>query len=219
MFSVPSEVSFHRGSGNIVNEIVADYQDETNGGNGYLRIYVFNPALNEIDAYTYSPSLDSFNTNANNQFVMQTTPITPTQTPEQDFAARCAAAVATGGKCVGFENAADFFNNSGNGAWGYNTGVAFGNFKLITQDFSVKASGSSSIRFSVPSNSGSSLSGYWFTNFSNPVTDFQVSAGQDYYAQWRVRYSPEMFNQVFWAQAAWTSQYLLLQLPAVRESP
>ena len=40
-----------------------------NGGNGYLRYYEFDPAADEIDAYTYSPTLGTFRTGAD-QFTL-----------------------------------------------------------------------------------------------------------------------------------------------------
>ena len=58
-------------NGNIVNQILADYQEMSNGGNGYLRILKFRPSLNTIEVSTYSPTLKSYLTDANNQFSVQ----------------------------------------------------------------------------------------------------------------------------------------------------
>jgi hypothetical protein len=51
-----------------VHSITADYQSETNGGNGYLRVMRFNTAANRIDVTTYSPTLGTFRTGRASQF-------------------------------------------------------------------------------------------------------------------------------------------------------
>ena len=58
-------------NGNIVNQMLSDYQEMPNGGNGYLRILTFRPSLNLIDVSTYSPTLNSYLTDAANQFSVQ----------------------------------------------------------------------------------------------------------------------------------------------------
>jgi hypothetical protein len=57
-------------NGNVVNEMLSDYQEMTNGGNGYLRILTFHPSLNTIDVKTYSPTLNSYLTDSGNQFTV-----------------------------------------------------------------------------------------------------------------------------------------------------
>ncbi len=57
-------------NGNIVNQMLSDYQEMTNGGNGYLRILTFHPSLNTIDVKTYSPTLNSYLTDSGNQFTV-----------------------------------------------------------------------------------------------------------------------------------------------------
>ena len=56
--------------GNIIHQLLADYQDEANGGNGWLRILRFSPLDDKIYVSTYSPYLDSYKTDAENQFVL-----------------------------------------------------------------------------------------------------------------------------------------------------
>ena len=51
-----------------VHQVLQDYQDEANGGNGWLRYYTFKPAENRIDAYTYSPTLNQSKTGPSSQF-------------------------------------------------------------------------------------------------------------------------------------------------------
>lgn len=51
-----------------VHEVLADYQDDPNGGNGYLRIMAFDPASDRIDVSSYSPTLDTYRTGDESQF-------------------------------------------------------------------------------------------------------------------------------------------------------
>jgi Carboxypeptidase regulatory-like domain/Bacterial Ig domain/Calcineurin-like phosphoesterase len=53
---------------NLVNEIFVNYQNVANGGDGWMRIMTFRPALNRIDVTTYSPYLKQYKTDSNNQF-------------------------------------------------------------------------------------------------------------------------------------------------------
>jgi len=60
-------------NGNQVHQIAANYQDPPytiygNGGNGWLRIMKFIPGNNRIEVTTYSPWLDQFATDGQNQF-------------------------------------------------------------------------------------------------------------------------------------------------------
>jgi predicted MPP superfamily phosphohydrolase len=56
--------------GNLVNEILSDYQSYANGGDGYLRILKISPSLNRVSVTTYSPFLDNFLTDDHNQFTV-----------------------------------------------------------------------------------------------------------------------------------------------------
>jgi len=47
-------------SGLTVHEILADYQDDPNGGNGWLRLMEFDVSNNKIDVDSYSSYLDQF---------------------------------------------------------------------------------------------------------------------------------------------------------------
>ncbi|MBN2456795.1 MAG: metallophosphoesterase, partial [Sedimentisphaerales bacterium] len=57
-------------NGNTVHTLLADYQDEPSGGNGWLRILEFSPDDNEIYVKTYSPWLDQWDTGASSQFTL-----------------------------------------------------------------------------------------------------------------------------------------------------
>ncbi|TEB16969.1 Kappa-carrageenase precursor [Pelotomaculum sp. FP] len=54
--------------GNTVYNLLTDYTDLPNGGNGWLRLYQFYPVQNKIQAVTYSPYLDQYDTGADGQF-------------------------------------------------------------------------------------------------------------------------------------------------------
>ena len=56
--------------GRTIYSILTDYQGRTSGGNGWLRYYEFRPADNEIEAITYSPTLDQFEYDADSSFVL-----------------------------------------------------------------------------------------------------------------------------------------------------
>ncbi len=55
-------------AGKKVYQMLADYQDEKNGGNGWLRILKFVPSEDKIYIQTYSPFLDQYQTDVNSQF-------------------------------------------------------------------------------------------------------------------------------------------------------
>jgi hypothetical protein len=55
-------------NGNTVYQILTDFQDCPNGGNGWLRLYKFYPSLHKISAITYSPYLNQYDTGAQGQF-------------------------------------------------------------------------------------------------------------------------------------------------------
>jgi len=50
------------GAGQDVHVILQDYQDEENGGNGWLRIIGFHPDKGRIEIQTYSPTLKQYQT-------------------------------------------------------------------------------------------------------------------------------------------------------------
>jgi hypothetical protein len=101
------------------------------------------------------------------------------------FAQRCAASGVI--RCVAFDSAAELA-----GEYGDNTGVVPGQL-APTIDTSTKASGTGSLAFLIPSNSGSSASGSYFANFSNDLS-VQFGENQQFYIQWRQRFSPEFLS-------------------------
>lgn len=58
-------------NGNFVHQIFANWQDWTNGGNGYLRIMHFSPSNDSIQVQSYSPFTGLFLTDTANQFTLK----------------------------------------------------------------------------------------------------------------------------------------------------
>ena len=56
--------------GNPVHEVLADYQDDPNGGNGWLRIMQFDVVANRIDVESYSPWLDEYRSADESRFTL-----------------------------------------------------------------------------------------------------------------------------------------------------
>jgi len=56
--------------GNTVYSLMSDYQLHPNGGDGWLRIMTFSDAFDQIQVETYSPSLNSYATDADSQFTL-----------------------------------------------------------------------------------------------------------------------------------------------------
>jgi hypothetical protein len=54
--------------GNKVYQMLTNYQDFTSGGDGYLRLVEVDPQNSTVDVKTYSPYLDQFMTDSENQF-------------------------------------------------------------------------------------------------------------------------------------------------------
>jgi hypothetical protein len=118
----------------------------------------------------------------------------PSPSGSQDFAARCAQAGVV--KCVGFDEVVDFDTGR---ASNFNSGFepdSNGSFAQITRDTSNRASGNSSLRFTIPSNSAANSSGSYYTNFSKDLS-VQFDSGQEFYVQWRQRFSPEFVNTAY----------------------
>ena len=57
--------------GNFVHQIFANWQDWTNGGNGYLRIMQFSPSNNTINVKSYSPYTGLFLIDSGDQFTLK----------------------------------------------------------------------------------------------------------------------------------------------------
>jgi hypothetical protein len=56
--------------GATVHTLLADFQNRTHGGDGWLRVLEVSPATNQIRVKTFSPVLDSLETDSNSQFTL-----------------------------------------------------------------------------------------------------------------------------------------------------
>ncbi|MGA9102357.1 metallophosphoesterase, partial [Aeromicrobium sp.] len=66
--------------GKPVHQLLSNFQERLNGGDGWLRYYTFDPSEDTIEARTYSPTLDRFETDANSQFTLSYDMTPPTAT-------------------------------------------------------------------------------------------------------------------------------------------
>ena len=111
-----------------------------------------------------------------------------------DFAARCAAAEVI--KCVGFDDPADIAGDSQD-----NSGILSGASTPVL-DTESKASGASSILFTIPSNSPADTSGSYFTNFSEDLS-VQIGESSELWVQWRQRFSVEYVTTNYAGGGGW----------------
>jgi hypothetical protein len=111
-----------------------------------------------------------------------------------DFQTRCTAAGVV--RCIGFDSVSDIA-----GKWGDNTGILTGD-AIPVLDNTVAASGTSSLKFTVPSLSGANSSASYWANFS---TDLSTQFGQNssFYIQWRQRFSPEFLSNGYPGGEGW----------------
>lgn len=106
--------------------------------------------------------------------------------PDLDFAARCAMPGVV--RCYGFDDPVDAVQY-------IRPGDLTGESRTrVVSD--LKASGAGSLRFTVPSQSGEGSSGSFSINFS-PDLSFQVGEGQEFYVQWRQRFSADLLKTIF----------------------
>lgn len=119
-----------------------------------------------------------------------------------DFTTRCAASGVL--KCVSFDTDTDFNQGAGGtqGAWGAAYGLlppsGTNDYTKATRDSTTFASGTSSLRFTIPANAGSDVAGAWFTNFKDDLS-VQIGEGEDIYVQWRQRFSPGYLTTMYQA--------------------
>jgi hypothetical protein len=108
------------------------------------------------------------------------------------FEERCADPAVV--KCVGFDSAAEVdpfvyppYGLTEKRAW-------------MVSD--VKASGTGSLRFEIPSNTAADTSGSYWQNFSSDLS-VQFGEGQEFFVQWRQRFSAELLRTVYAGGSGW----------------
>jgi hypothetical protein len=69
-FTPPEGQRTDTSNGNTINTLLSDYQEQGNGGDGYLRIMKFSPANNLISVSSYSPYVNLFRTGSLSQFTI-----------------------------------------------------------------------------------------------------------------------------------------------------
>jgi hypothetical protein len=116
------------------------------------------------------------------------------QQPPRSYEERCHASGVI--KCVGFDSQEEII-----GKWGDNHGILSG-ATTPSLDPTVKASGNSSLKFTIPPNSGADTSGSYFTNFSSDLTA-QFGENSEFYVQWRQRFSPEFLSTYYEGGEGW----------------
>jgi hypothetical protein len=102
-----------------------------------------------------------------------------------DFNRRCSYPGVI--KCVGFDKPGDIGSRQGQPS-GIMTGAS-----APVLDTEIEASGNSSLKFIIPSQSPANTSGSYFTNFSDDLTD-QFGENQEFFVQWRQRFSRTMLT-------------------------
>jgi hypothetical protein len=114
--------------------------------------------------------------------------------PPSNFEDRCAAAGVV--RCVAFDSPDELA-----GTYGDISGSLVG-AATPEIDTAVKASGAGSLRFTIPSNSGSDTSGSYFTNFSDDLT-VQFADNVEFFVQWRQRFSAEHLATYYQGGGGW----------------
>jgi len=110
---------------------------------------------------------------------------------DADFKARCSAPGVV--RCFGFDSPAEIKPHL-DPAW---DGVYRGE-----ADATMKASGGASLRFTIPTHSSANTSGNFSLEFADDLSA-QFGAGEEFYVQWRQRFSPEMLSTEYKGGNGW----------------
>ena len=98
-------------------------------------------------------------------------------------------------RCVGFDKASDIAVHHGVRTTGIDTN--WHHYVCQCSIRAIKACGNSSLKFTIPSQFGRELaSGAYWTNFSDDLLT-QFGENNDFYVQWRQRFSPEFLNTIY----------------------
>jgi hypothetical protein len=141
-------------NGNIVNQMLSNYQAMTNGGNGYLRIMTFRPSLNQIQVRTYSPYLHAYLKDSTNQFAVPWHRSASTATGSITGRVRNRSCAAIAGAKVSYAGKSTTTNSAG---FFTLTGVPAGNHTVTVQ-----ATGYTSASKTVPVGPGLTADALYF---------------------------------------------------------
>jgi hypothetical protein len=109
----------------------------------------------------------------------------PQNPQDADFKARCATLGVV--RCFGFDSPDEVLPHL-DPAW---DGVYRAH--VVTD---IKASGGGSLRFAIPPFSPANTSGEFWLEFADDLS-VQFGAGEEFYVQWRQRFSPELLNTIY----------------------
>jgi len=118
----------------------------------------------------------------------------PAQThvdPDADFKARCSVPGVI--RCFGFDSIEAMKPHLDPAADGVYRGEA---------DQKIKASGVASLRFTIPTHSSANTSGSFWLEFADDLS-VQFGSGEEFYVQWRQRFSPEMLKTEYKGGNGW----------------
>ncbi len=116
---------------------------------------------------------------------------------DSGFRARCSAPGVI--KCIGFDSTADITGRLGIDKV---SGIDIGGDSVPVIGNTVFASGGGSLKFTIPANSGANSGGSYYTNFSDDLSA-QFDSGQEFYIQWRQRFSPEFITTNYAGGGGW----------------
>lgn len=136
-------------------------------------------------------------------------PVASSQLPPATFAARCSAPGVI--RCFGFEPN-ELAAQGGSIEWS-NHDAAVGTFVNGMEDGANlsgrvelatdhKASGESSLKFYMPSQSGPAYSGQFYANFSDDYS-VQFGEGDEFFVQWRQRFSRDFLDNRYRPRSNW----------------
>ncbi|TMA97481.1 MAG: fibronectin type III domain-containing protein [Deltaproteobacteria bacterium] len=162
---------------------------------------------------TYTWGIKAFDAAGNRSALSATATATTTAGSTSNFAQRCAAPGVL--RCFGFDSTADlgglfgdnfgYFNNSlhdGGGNYTHTGCNGTADTQCPTLDNTIAASGNSSLKFVIPTNSNAGASGQWFANFTSDLS-VQLGQNSDFYIQWRQRFSTVYLNTFYQPGAGW----------------
>ena len=144
-------------NGNTVYSLMADYQDWANGGSGYLRVMTFQPSNSTMQVQTYSPTLNTWLTDATNQFALgynlQTNApfalLASVTVPSGSHATTVWSNLAFGASCQWYVTASDGTNVTVGATNGFSTASGVGTLSVAFTSPTNGASAGTNVVFAV----------------------------------------------------------------------